>query len=144
MLCTIPGCFVLLAATIITSPICAKHLRNGPYCNTQDALCYGDGEANITLLICMVPTFLRADLILAQHKCGSCASQCKSEQCTVGDEWVIANFRYYYYVHIYSRPPSNQLIGIVFTFLQAELVLARRICGISANSVRTISVTSTQ
>ena len=47
-------------------------------------------------------------------------------------------------VHLYSRPPSNQLIGIVFTFLQAELVLARRICGISANSVRTISVTSTQ
>ena len=81
MLCTIPGCFVLLAAPIITSPICAKHLKNGPYCNTQDALCYGDGEENITLLICMVSTFLRAELILAQHKCGSCASQCKSVHC---------------------------------------------------------------
>ena len=108
MLCTIPGCFVLLAVPIITSPICAKHLKNGPYCNTQDqdALCYGDGEANITLLICMVSTFLRAELILAQHKCGSCASQCKSVQCTVGDKRVIANFRY---MCIFTRVPVQSI-----------------------------------
>ena len=43
-------------------------------------------------------------------------------------EWVMGHGQFQvYYVHLYSRPPSNQLIGIVSTFLQAELVLARRI-----------------
>ena len=132
-LCTIPGCFVLLAAPIIISPICAIHLRNGPYCNTQDALCYG--EANIRLFSCLVSTLVRADLIHARHRDGNSASQYNAR---VGH----GQFQVYY-VHLYSRPPSNQLIGIVSTFLQAELVLARRMCESSANSVTTICVTST-